>query len=118
LQNKISEDDTDHVNLSVLQKKRLANKNLKLKQELREWQDVMFAAQVPDHMIAFINVTNSPFLANRALCLLNSIMINSTEENQRKMLTLLRKNNNFFDVFFYVKERLRISKEYMLNKIK
>ena len=42
-------------------------KNEQLYKELKEWQDVMFEAKVPELMLDFIDTENDMFLCNRAL---------------------------------------------------
>ena len=37
---------------------------------------------------------------------------------QRKILAFLRKDDLYFSVFFYVRQRLDMSKTYLLQKIK
>ena len=43
-------------NLSIRRQKIALRQNTKLKEELREWQDVMFEAEVPELMISFIGI--------------------------------------------------------------
>ena len=54
--------------------------NNKLKQELKEWQDVMFEANVPELMISLIGIENDLFVSIRCIELLNSMLLKSTEE--------------------------------------
>ena len=73
---------------------------------MKEWQDVMFEAEVPELMLSFINVSNDTFLSNKALTLLNNILIKTNETNQKKILDLLKKDDSFFNVFYYLMRRL------------
>jgi hypothetical protein len=75
--------------------------------ELREWQDVMFEAGVPEVMLEFVRIDlNDTYLSNKAICLLNNLLSKTSEDNQKKMMNILKKNNLFFSVFYYVKTRL------------
>ena len=80
--------------------------NDRLTEQLKEWQDVMFEAEVPELMLSFINVSNDTFLSNKALTLLNNILIKTNETNQKKILDLLKKDDSFFNVFYYLMRRL------------
>ena len=50
--------------------------------------------------------------------MLNLILAKPTETMQRDMLDLLKKDNAFFKVFYYLKMRMQYSKNYLLEKIK
>lgn len=52
----------------------LRKRNLHVKTQLREWQEVMFEAEIPELLFKFIDVKGDPFLANKALTLLNGIL--------------------------------------------
>ena len=69
-------------------------------------------------MLSFINVDHDNFLANKALNLLNCMMFKASESMQRRILTYLKKDDAYFSVFFYLKQRLNLSKSYLLQKIK
>lgn len=58
------------------------------------------------------------FLANKCLQVLNNIMSHSTDSNQQRMLDILKEDNLFFPVFFYISTRLEESKQYTIAKIK
>ena len=45
-------------------------------------------------------------------------MTKSSEQQQQKLLDILQYNKNFFQVFYYIKERLRKSKNFLLETIK
>ena len=63
----------------------------RLKLELREWQNVMFAAEVPQLMLEYIDIgMKNTFLSNKAIILLNNLMTRSTEKNQEKILEILK----------------------------
>ena len=49
--------------------------------------------------------------------LLNNLLIKTNEANQQKILDLLIQDDQFFDVFYYIKNRLEASKKYLLNQI-
>ena len=102
---------------SEIQKTIFKKKNDLLKRNLRHTQEVMFEAGVPQLMLSFINVGQDNFLANKALNLLNCIMYKASESMQRRILTLLKKDELYFSMFFYLKKRLNISKIYLLQKI-
>lgn len=38
---------------------------------------------------------------------MNELMKKSTEEMQAKILEILKSNNNFFQIFYYINERLK-----------
>ena len=46
------------------------------------------------------------------------MMFKASEQMQRKILAFLRKDDLYFSVFFYVRQRLDMSKTYLLQKIK
>jgi hypothetical protein len=69
-------------------------------------------------MLTFISIDQDNFLANKALNLLNCIMFKSSESMQRRMLSILKKDDLYFKMFFYLKTRLNLSKIYLLQKIK
>jgi hypothetical protein len=75
----------------------------------------MFDAEVPALMLSFINVNNDPYLSNKALGLLNNILIRTNETNQNKIVQLLKKDDSFFDVFYYLMTRMQCSKNFMLQ---
>jgi len=75
----------------------------------------MFDAEVPALMLSFINMNNDPYLSNKALGLLNNILIRTNEVNQNKIVQLLKKDDCFFDVFYYLSSRMQASKEFMLD---
>jgi hypothetical protein len=77
----------------------------------------MFEAGVPQLMLSFISVDHENFLANKALNLLNFMMHKATESMQRRILALLRKDDLYFKVFYYLKTRLNLSKTYLIEKI-
>jgi len=77
----------------------------------------MFAAGVPEMLFDLINVRESPFLANKALLLLNNLLAHAPESNQERVLELLKEDNKFFDVFYYISKRMQVSKAYLLQKI-
>lgn len=89
--------------------------NDRLKHQLKEWQDIMFEAEVPALMLTFINVNYDPFLSNKALGLLNNILIRTNEVNQEKIIKLLKKDDCFFSVFYYLMMRMQASKDFMLK---
>ena len=101
-----------------IQKTIFRKKNEELKQKLRMTQEIMFDAKVPQLMLSFINTQHDNFLANKALNLLNCMMFRASEQMQRKILAFLRKDDLYFSVFFYVRQRLDMSKTYLLQKIK
>jgi hypothetical protein len=69
-------------------------------------------------MLSLVNTKTDPFLANKAIILLNNILCRATEQNQLRMLTLLKEGDKFFHVFFYLKERLNASKKYLITNVK
>lgn len=74
---------------------------------------------MPQILLRMINVKNeNKFLMNKCLTVLNNIMSHSTETNQQKMLDILKEDNLFFNVFFYISVRLEESKDYTIAKIK
>lgn len=89
-----------------------------MKTDLREWQNVMFEAGVPEMIFDLIDVNQDPFLANKALILMNNLLMDATEENQQKVLDLLKENNKFFTVFFYIQTRIDINRKYLIEKVK
>lgn len=100
------EDSLQASNQTLLQMKKQKKHNDRLKEQLKEWQDVMFEAEVPELMLTFIDVNNDKFLSHKALTLLNNIMIKTNEQNQKKILDLLKKDDSFFSVFYYLMRRL------------
>jgi hypothetical protein len=72
---------------------------------------------VPDLMLSLININNSTYLANNALMLVNRLLFDPHEQNQQKILDVLRQGDKFFDVFYYLKQRFEISKKTILDKI-
>lgn len=74
----------------------------------------MFDAGVPALMLTFINVNNDAYLSNKALGLLNNILIRTNESNQGKIIQLLKKDDRFFSVFYYLMIRMQASKSFML----
>jgi hypothetical protein len=68
-------------------------------------------------MLSFVTVRHEVFLSNSALMLLNNLLIKTNEANQQKILDLLIQDDQFFDVFYYIKNRLEASKKYLLNQI-
>ena len=78
----------------------------------------MFEAEIPQLLLNFININGDTFLANKSLNLLNAIMFQAGEKQQTRILELLKKDDRFFNVFFYIKQRLIVSKNYLLMKIK
>lgn len=74
----------------------------------------MFDAGVPALMLTFINVNNDAYLSNKALGLLNNILIRTNESNQGKIIQLLKKDDRFFSVFYYLMMRMQASKSFML----
>ena len=54
-------------NASAKKIKEKQRKNESLYKELKEWQDVMFEAKVPELMLDFIDTDHDMFLCNRAL---------------------------------------------------
>lgn len=67
--------------MTLLQQKKKKKLNDRLYKELKEWQDVMFDAGVPEQMLEFININLDNYLSNKALMLLNKLLIKTTEEN-------------------------------------
>jgi len=67
----------------------------------------MFEAEVPELMISFIGIENDLYLSIRCIELLNSLLLKATEEKQHRFLHVLKKNDKFFNVFFYIKIRLQ-----------
>jgi hypothetical protein len=102
---------------SEIQKTIFKKKNNELKRVLRNMQEVMFEAGVPQLMLSFINVRHDNLLANKALNLLNCMMQKASESMQRRILVLLKKDELYFSMFYYLKKRLNISKIYLLQKI-
>jgi hypothetical protein len=50
--------------------------------ELREWQDVMYEAGVPELMLSFINLElNNTFLSNSAVACLNNLLLKTSDKN-------------------------------------
>ena len=88
-----------------------------LEKSLKEWQNVMFEAGVPEFLIGLINDRQTPFLANKALVLLNNLLVHAPEENQARLIALLRQDNNFFDVFYYIQKRMGASRAYLITQI-
>jgi hypothetical protein len=78
----------------------------------------MFEAEIPELLFKFIDVKGDPFLANKALTLLNGILSQAGEKQQQRILDILKKDDKFFPVFYYIKQRLGVSKSYLLMKIK
>jgi hypothetical protein len=56
----------------------------------------MIESNVPELLLSFINIENDMHMCNRALNLLNSILLSSTETTQSDFLELLKKGDNFF----------------------
>jgi hypothetical protein len=77
----------------------------------------MFEAGVPEMLFGLINERESPFLANKALILLNNLLVHAPEENQTRIISLLRQDNKFFDVFYYIQKRMGASRSYLITKI-
>jgi len=71
-------------------------------------------------MFSYIHSPDSEnnFLANKALILLNNLLYKTSDKNQAKMLEILKGENRFFTVFYYIKQRLHYSKNYLIEKIK
>lgn len=86
--------------------------------ELRQWQDVMFESGLPDYLIGTIHVNNEPFLCIKSVRLMNLILMNSTEQRQQRFLDMIKKDARFFNLFFYIKERLYASKQFLVESIK
>ena len=78
----------------------------------------MFETEVPQQILKQIDIKQDTFLCNRAIILMNELMKKSTEEMQAKVLEILKSNNNFFQIFYYINERLKQSKNYLLESIK
>lgn len=87
----IPQDDDEilHSSLSLRKQKIALRQNNRLKQELKEWQDVMFDSGVPQLLISFIDADNDLYLAIRSIQLLNSMLLKSTEEKQQRFLDVL-----------------------------
>ena len=49
--------------------------------------------------------------------LVNRLLFDPHEQNQQKILDVLRQGDKFFDVFYYLKQRFEISKKTILDKI-
>lgn len=113
-------DDDLKSQVGTLVRKKVNQKNMQLMlNDLLEWQNVMFEAEVPKFLLKMINIKNSNvFLMNKSLALINNIMSHSTDSNQKRMLDILKVDNLFFNVFFYITVRLEESKEYTIAKIK
>jgi hypothetical protein len=62
----------------------------------------MFEAGVPQFLFEMTSVEQDPMLANKALTLLNNLLIESSTENQERVLDLLKEDNRFFSVFHYM----------------
>lgn len=77
----------------------------------------MFEAGVPEFLLGLINDRQTPFLANKALTLLNNLLVHAPEENQARLIALLRAENSFFDVFFYIQKRMGASRSYLITQI-
>lgn len=119
IQRLIPDEEDFSTSQTLVQQKTEKKKNDLKQNELREWQDVMFEAGVPDLMITFIKMSiGNVYLSNKAIILLNNMLCHSSEANQKKMLQILQNDNQFFEVFHYVKTRIEASKVYMLEKIK
>lgn len=79
----------------------------------------MFEAGVPEVMLSFIRIDlKDTYLSNKAILLLNNMLSKTSEDNQRKMMQIFKKNNAFFGVFYYIKIRLNVAKDLLLDKIK
>ena len=107
-------DSEQSASLTLLEMKKKNKKNDRLSEELKEWQNVMFEAGVPDLMLQYININNDTQLANNALILINKLLFDPHEERQKKILDVLMVNDQFFDVFYYIKQRFEISKKTIL----
>jgi FtsZ-binding cell division protein ZapB len=68
--------DEDEIERTDSERKKtiLRKRNLHVKAQLKEWQEVMFEAAIPELLFKFIDVKGDQFLANKALTLLNGIM--------------------------------------------
>lgn len=78
----------------------------------------MFESGLPDYLIGTIHVNNEPFLCIKSVRLLNLILMNSTEQRQQRFLDMIKKDARFFNLFFYIKERLHASKQFLVESIK
>lgn len=78
----------------------------------------MFECKVPELMFSFIDINNAPYLCNRAIELINSLLTKSAERDQQRILALLKKNNLFFKIFLYIRIRLEESKKILLTSVK
>ena len=97
---------------------KMKKRNDGIMRELRQWQDVMFETGLPDYLIGTIDVHNDAYLCIKSLRLLNLILMSSTEKKQQRFLDMLKKGARFFRLFFYIKERLYASKEFLVESIK
>lgn len=79
---------------------------------------MMFESGLPIYLIGIIHVNNEPYLCNKSVRLLNLILMNSTESRQQRFLDLIKQGSRFFNLFFYIKERLYASKQFLVESIK
>ena len=69
-------------------------------------------------LFEFIDVHEDQFLASKAVSLVNLMIARPSESQQKVILNILRKNDDFFRVFFYIQSRMHISKNFLIEKIK
>ena len=103
---------------SEVKKQQWRIKNKKLHDCLKDWQNVLFDAGVPQLMFEFIDIHEDQFLASKAVSLVNLMIAKPTETQQKVILNILTKNDDFFRVFFYIQNRMHISKNFLIEKIK
>jgi hypothetical protein len=63
------------------------------------------------------SVEQDPMLANKALTLVNNLLVEASAENQERVLELLKEDNRFFSVFHYMQQRIIASQAYVLEQL-
>ena len=79
--------DEDEKSLpSEIKKQQFRIKNKKKYECLKDWQNVLFDAKVPQLMFEFIDIHEDQFLASKAMSLINLIIARPTESQQQVIL--------------------------------
>lgn len=78
----IPDEDSGSQAGSLIERKRSAKALARMLTDLREWQDVMFEAGVPENLLRMIDAHGSQVnISNRCLTVLNNIMAHASDEN-------------------------------------